>query len=75
MSNHTTTTQTPRTRLAEIMESEGRRFTWLAQRTGLSRQTVYNVANGLHATDATAAAISEALGREISDVFPERVAA
>lgn len=57
------------------MESEGRRFTWLAQRTGLSRQTVYNVANGLHATDATAAAISEALGREISDVFPERVAA
>lgn len=71
MTNHTKSCRSPRTRLAEIMESEGRRFTWLAREAGRSRQTVYNVANGLHPTPATAEAIAEALGREVEDVFPE----
>jgi DNA-binding XRE family transcriptional regulator len=53
------------------MESEGRRFTWLAREAGKSRQTIYNVANGLHPTLTTAEAIAKALGREVEDVFPD----
>lgn len=55
------------------MESEGRRYTWLADETGLSRQTIYNVANGLHPSDSTVEAVANALGREINDVFPDTV--
>jgi transcriptional regulator with XRE-family HTH domain len=67
-----TSTQTAaRTRLKEILDDEGRKLTWLADRIGTSRSLVSAYCNGLHVPEDRKAQIAEALGRKIDDVFPE----
>ncbi len=60
-----------RTRLDEIMATEGRKQTWLARQVGCSRAQISLIVGGYHADDATRRAIAEALGRTVDDVFPE----
>lgn len=74
MSTYTTSESTngPVTRLGQILEEEGRYQTWLAEKVGISRATLNRYVKGLHVPDDKRALIAEALGREISDVFPEK---
>lgn len=62
---------TPRTRLGEILETEGRMQSWLASRVGVTRSRMSDYVNGLHVPDDRKVAIAQALGREIEDVFPK----
>jgi len=64
-----TTTSHPRTRLAEILELEGRKQTWLADQLGVRRATISAYVNGLHVPQDRREAIAEALGRTVRDVF------
>jgi DNA-binding XRE family transcriptional regulator len=63
-------TKTYLTRLAEILDTEGRSQAWLGRVIGTSRTTIHSYCKGLHVPDDKKALIAEALGREISDVFP-----
>lgn len=67
----TQTASRPRSRLGEILESEGRKQVWLADQIGVTRALVSSWCNGLHVPEDRRPAIAEALGREIADVFPE----
>lgn len=53
------------------MENEGRKQVWLAERTGIDAGTLSRYINGLHVPDDRQAAIAEALGRDVADVFGE----
>lgn len=66
-----------RTRFAEVMEEEGRKYVWLSEQTGIKRQALSNYANGLHVPRAKRQLIADTLGRDVEDVFPEpqRIAA
>lgn len=64
------TTSTPGTRLQEILDSEGRKQSWLADQVGVTRATISLYCNGLHVPDDRKTAIAEALGRKLDDVFP-----
>jgi len=61
----------PKTRLAEILETEGRKQSWLVQVTGIDSGMLSRYVNGLHCPDDRQRTIAEALGREVQDVFPE----
>jgi transcriptional regulator with XRE-family HTH domain len=66
------------TRLKQILLAEGRSQSWLARTVGVDRTLVNRYVHGIHLPErATQEAIAHALGRTVSDVFPdtERVAA
>jgi hypothetical protein len=83
----TTSEVTPsyRTRLEQILETEGRKQRWLLARVNetleaqgqdtISRSYLSSIVGGYHAGDAIRAAVATALGREIGDVFPSEIAA
>lgn len=62
------------TRLGEILDSEGRKQSWLSERTGIDTGTLSRYVNGLHVPEDRQRAIAEALGRELEDVFPDETA-
>lgn len=60
------------TRLAEVLDEQGRRRDWLADRTGVSPATVTLVAQGKRTPSAEfRAKAAEALGVSERDLFPE----
>jgi hypothetical protein len=61
---------TPKTRLGEILETEGRKQSWLARKVGIDTGMLSRYVNGLHCPDDKKALIAEALGRDVADVFP-----
>jgi lambda repressor-like predicted transcriptional regulator len=66
----------PRTPFREVLEADGRRQDWLAARVGASPAEMSRWVNGLHEPiDPTKAAIAEALGRSVEELWPESVAA
>jgi transcriptional regulator with XRE-family HTH domain len=67
------TTKTYITRLAEILDKEGRSQAWLARQIGTTRSRVNEYCRGLHVPDDKREAIAEALERNVTDVFPEGV--
>lgn len=60
----------PITRLGQILEEEGRKQTWLAERAGVTSAAISLYVNGLHCPDDKRELIAEALGRTVADVFP-----
>lgn len=62
---------TPRTRLGQILRSEGRRQRWLADQIGVDEATMSHYVHGRHVPDDRKAVIADALGRSVEDVFPE----
>jgi len=61
-----------RTPLKRILESEGRKQTWLARTTGIAKADVNRIANrGMHPTEDEAQRIAAALGRQVCEVFPD----
>lgn len=61
----------PTTRLGEILEAEGRKQSWLAERVGVDPATLSRIVNGLHPADDTRAKIAAALGRTEAELWPE----
>lgn len=59
------------TRLGQIMDLEGRKQSWLSERTGIDTGTLSRYVNGLHVPDDRKTAIAEALGRTVDDCFGE----
>ncbi len=66
-----TVSGTPQTPLGRILREEGRRQSWLAERVGVDQATMSRYVHGLHIPDDKRRAIAEALGREISELWPE----
>ncbi|HEY0391015.1 MAG TPA: helix-turn-helix transcriptional regulator [Solirubrobacterales bacterium] len=62
----------PKTRLAKILDTEGRKQSWLAQVTGIDTGMLSRYVNGLHCPDDKQHLIAETLGRDVSDVFPPK---
>ena len=62
---------TPPTPLGRILREEGRRQSWLSERVGVDQATMSRYVHGLHVPDDKRAAIAQALGRDLADVFPE----
>lgn len=60
----------PPTRLAAIIRDEGRKQSWLSERTGINPSRLSFIVNGLRPRDDEATAIAGALGRPVEDVFP-----
>jgi transcriptional regulator with XRE-family HTH domain len=58
------------TPLKRLLIGEGRKQSWLAERTGIDRATVSRIAQGLPPSEPQAQALAEALGREISELWP-----
>lgn len=65
-------TVTAKTRLAEILDDEGRKQSWLVERTDISRTTISLYVKGLPCPQHHRDLIAEALGREIDDIFPSK---
>lgn len=62
----------PKTRLAQILEDEGRTQSWIARRLGVKRQQVGVWVNGAYEpVPATKAQIADLLGRDIDELWPE----
>ena len=60
------------TTLRNILLSEGRTQAWLARVTGIARADLNRMVNrGMHPTHDEAEAICRALGRQVSEVFPD----
>lgn len=60
-----------RTKLAEVLDAEGRRQTWLADLCGVSRRTVWTWVHGIHEPDhGNRAKIALALGKSTDDLWP-----
>lgn len=57
--------------LQRILAEEGRMQSWLAREIGKSAPRVSHIVNGLIPDDATQAAIADALGRQVEEVFPQ----
>lgn len=66
-----TQTQTP---LKRLLEDEGRKQTWLSERTGIEVSRLSRIVNGLHPRDDEAQAIATTLRRDVAELF-EAVAA
>lgn len=60
----------PITPLRAILDEEGRKHIWLANKVGIDKSRLSLIVNGLHVDDATQAAIASALGRHVDEVFP-----
>lgn len=60
----------PITPLRHILSEEGRKQSWLAERTGIHYSRLSLIVNGLHPSQSEAKAIAEALGRSVKAVFP-----
>lgn len=61
----------PRTPLKRILQDEGRKQSWLAERVGIDQATMSRIVNGFHADDPTRDAIAQALGRTIEELWPD----
>ena len=59
------------TPLKRILLDEGRRQSWLAERTGIDQATLSRIVNGLHPSEANAQKIAANLGRQIEDLWPD----
>ncbi len=58
------------TPLARVLEEEGRKQSWLAERTGIDRGMLNRYVHGLHCPQDRQQAIAEALGRTVDELFP-----
>lgn len=59
------------TPLKRVLDEEGRRQTWLADRLGVDSRQVWNWVHGLHQPEqATRDRIAEILGRTTEELFP-----
>lgn len=65
----------PSTPLKTVLTEEGRKQSWLSERTGIEKSRLSYIVNGLHPRDDEAAAIAAALGRQINELWPSAVAA
>ena len=64
------------TRLAEVLEEQGRRREWLATRTGVSPALVTYICQGKrNPSPIFRAKAAEALGISEAELFPEAIAA
>lgn len=64
------------TPLKRVLQSEGRRQTWLASQIGMDPPTLSRIVTGrLVPTDAERLAIAKALGREVEELWPDSKAA
>ncbi len=60
------------TPLKRILQDEGRRQAWLAERAGLDQATLSRIVTGrLVPTDREREAIAKALGRDVDELWPE----
>lgn len=60
-----------RTPLKRILEDEGRRQSWLARTTGIDQADISRMANrGMHPSQDEAQRIADALGRQVSELWP-----
>ena len=59
------------TPLGAVLQEEGRRQTWLAERTGINPSDISRIVNGMNAPQAKREAISAALHRPVADLFPD----
>lgn len=57
-------------KLGEILEVEGRKITWLAEKSGVNRNTIHNYANGAAPSLDKAYEIARALGKTVYDIWP-----
>lgn len=65
----------PKTRLAEILENEGRTQSWIARRLGVKRQQVGVWVNGAYEpVPATKKQIADLLGRTVDELWPKHEA-
>lgn len=61
-----------RTPLKRILEDEGRRQSWLARITGIDQADISRMANrGMHPSQDEAQRIAAALGRQVSELWPD----
>jgi hypothetical protein len=59
------------TPLKRVLEDQGRRQTWLAERLGTSPRQVWGWVHGIHLPEqATQLAIAELLGQNVGDLWP-----
>lgn len=58
------------TPLKRVLQSEGRKQSWLAEQVGIDQPTLSRIVNGLHCDEGTRQKISAALGREVCDLWP-----
>lgn len=63
-------TETYRTPLQRVIREEGRKQSWLAQRVGCDEAHLSRIVNGLHPDDATKQSIADALGRDVTELWP-----
>ena len=61
------TAQTP---LARIVEEQGRKKNWLAERAGCDPAHISRLLRGLHPAKPTAQRIADALDVEVSELWP-----
>lgn len=60
---------TYRSRLEQILVEEGRKQSWLVEKTGIDRTRLSFVVRGAHCEEDERARIAETLGRNVEDVF------
>lgn len=59
------------TPLKRILDEDGRRQTWLAERVGVEPRQVWGWVHGLHVPrEITQRAIADVLGRDVAELFP-----
>lgn len=63
--------KTPVTPLAKILDAEGRKQSWLSRQTGIDPSRLNHIVHGLHAAQDEAQAIADALGRQVSELWPD----
>ena len=58
------------TPLRRVLESEGRRQSWLAAKVGKDPADMSRIVNGMVPSEPTRAAIADALGRHVDELWP-----
>lgn len=60
------------TPLKAVLEEEGRKQSWLSERTGIPQPRLSQIVNGhWNADEPTRAAIAAALGRHVDELWPD----
>jgi transcriptional regulator with XRE-family HTH domain len=60
----------PATPLKTLLVNEGRKQSWVAERTGIAPSTINQIAHGLRPTAPQAQAIADLLGRDVIELWP-----
>jgi transcriptional regulator with XRE-family HTH domain len=61
--------------LKQLLHEEGRKQSWLAERTGIDPATINRIVHGLQPSEAQAVAIATALGVKVAALWPSVEAA